>query len=469
MEKSYKAFNEKQTKELEDDLKKRLEIETKSTDLLLKEAQRKADEDIAIATKEIMAKNGIKDESGIDEKTDKEIKTYTLARTRKLTEEEDKIKQDSLDKSIKEITDKLDKEYKDDLGKYSDNESKKLELNIAKQKELIAEKKKIQGADTGGDEAQLRSLELQQQTLLLNKELANEQLTAKQKYEIKKKALEKELEIYSGNADKQEEINKELAENEKEYAQAKIDNLNKWSEKVSSIANDLNSLLSAIEDNELSDYEDKNDKKKKSLKERLDNGLITQKEYDKQVAALDENLDKEKKKIAIKQAKRERLIKIFEIATSTAAGIMKAFEQTGPIAGAVLAAIVAATGAIQTAAVLAAPLPKASKGLILKGKSHAQGGIPIEAEGGEAIINKRSTAMYMPLLSAINQAGGGVAFSKFQDGGYVARNSNNGSNDVIIKLEEVKNAIGNMKIITTIEDINREQKKYNKIQERGNY
>jgi hypothetical protein len=107
--------------------------------------------------------------------------------------------------------------------------------------------------------------------------------------------------------------------------------------------------------------------------------------------------------------------------------------------------------------------------LILKGKSHAQGGIPIEAEGGEAIINKRSTAMYMPLLSAINQAGGGVAFSKFQDGGYVARNSNNGSNDVIIKLEEVKNAIGNMKIITTIEDINREQKKYNKIQERGNY
>ena len=198
MEKSYKAFNEKQTKELEDDLKKRLEIETKSTDLLLKEAQRKADEDIAIATKEIMAKNGIKDESGIDEKTDKEIKTYTLARTRKLTEEEDKIKQGSLDKSIKEITDKLDKEYKDDLGKYSDNESKKLELNIAKQKKLIAEKKKVKGADTGEDEAQLRSFELQQQILLLNKDLANEQLTAKQKYEIKKKALEKELEIYAG-------------------------------------------------------------------------------------------------------------------------------------------------------------------------------------------------------------------------------------------------------------------------------
>lgn len=62
---------------------------------------------------------------------------------------------------------------------------------------------------------------------------------------------------------------------------------------------------------------------------------------------------------------------------------------------------------------------KFSKGDILKGRSHAQGGIPFllngqagfEAEGGEALINKRSTAMFAPLLSAINVAGGGKSFA----------------------------------------------------------
>jgi len=61
----------------------------------------------------------------------------------------------------------------------------------------------------------------------------------------------------------------------------------------------------------------------------------------------------------------------------------------------------------------------ADTGGVLNGPSHAQGGIPFavggrlgfEAEGGEAIINKRSTAMFKPMLSAINQAGGGRAFA----------------------------------------------------------
>jgi hypothetical protein len=64
--------------------------------------------------------------------------------------------------------------------------------------------------------------------------------------------------------------------------------------------------------------------------------------------------------------------------------------------------------------------PKAQRGMLTKGKSHAQGGIPaivggttpIELEGGEAIINKNSTARFGNILSQINQAGGGVKFAK---------------------------------------------------------
>jgi hypothetical protein len=54
--------------------------------------------------------------------------------------------------------------------------------------------------------------------------------------------------------------------------------------------------------------------------------------------------------------------------------------------------------------------PKAERGALLSGARHSQGGIHIEAEDGEVIMNRKSSAMYLPLLSELNQAGGGVPF-----------------------------------------------------------
>lgn len=58
---------------------------------------------------------------------------------------------------------------------------------------------------------------------------------------------------------------------------------------------------------------------------------------------------------------------------------------------------------------------KFAKGGILQGASHTQGGIKTpfgELEGGEAVINKKSTKKYGGILSAINQAEGGVKFER---------------------------------------------------------
>lgn len=74
-----------------------------------------------------------------------------------------------------------------------------------------------------------------------------------------------------------------------------------------------------------------------------------------------------------------------------------------------------------------APVRRAANGMLV-GRSHAEGGIHIEAEGGEAIINKRSSAMYRPLLSALNEAGGGV---KFANGGMVGGSSMQPSSSII--------------------------------------
>jgi hypothetical protein len=64
---------------------------------------------------------------------------------------------------------------------------------------------------------------------------------------------------------------------------------------------------------------------------------------------------------------------------------------------------------------------KFNSGGVLYGPSHKDGGIPayvrgssslLELEGGEAIINKKYTEMFKPVLSEINKKGGGIEFEK---------------------------------------------------------
>lgn len=112
----------------------------------------------------------------------------------------------------------------------------------------------------------------------------------------------------------------------------------------------------------------------------------------------------EKKRLAIKKTQD-----IAQAVVNTALGITRALSDAGPIAGPVLAVLIGALGAAQVAIIASQEL---AQGGVLKGPSHANGGIPIEAEGGEAVINKKSTAMFKPLLSQINQAGGGVPFAE---------------------------------------------------------
>jgi hypothetical protein len=51
-------------------------------------------------------------------------------------------------------------------------------------------------------------------------------------------------------------------------------------------------------------------------------------------------------------------------------------------------------------------------GGMIEGPRHAGGGVMINAEGGEAVMTRGSVTMFAPLLSAMNQMGGGTSFSK---------------------------------------------------------
>ena len=63
-----------------------------------------------------------------------------------------------------------------------------------------------------------------------------------------------------------------------------------------------------------------------------------------------------------------------------------------------------ADAAITAAQVATIAAQKFAKGEVdIKGKSHSHGGILAEIEGGESVINKKSTRKYKDLLEAINQ------------------------------------------------------------------
>jgi len=62
--------------------------------------------------------------------------------------------------------------------------------------------------------------------------------------------------------------------------------------------------------------------------------------------------------------------------------------------------------------------PNATKGAnyadggLIEGPSHAKGGVNINAQGGEAVMTKGAVARFGPLLSQLNQMGGGTSFTK---------------------------------------------------------
>jgi len=91
----------------------------------------------------------------------------------------------------------------------------------------------------------------------------------------------------------------------------------------------------------------------------------------------------------------------------------------GIVAKLAAGATAAALGASLVAKLKSIQLPKAADGMLV-GNSHEQGGILIEAEGGEAIINKRSMAIpwVKQQASYLNEIGGGVPF--FARGGMVS-------------------------------------------------
>lgn len=156
---------------------------------------------------------------------------------------------------------------------------------------------------------------------------------------------------------------------------------------------------------------------KEALQQRLAEEEVLLVQREEAERALQKEKEKKEKEIKKKEAQMrilELTQKLAEGITNTALGITAALKY-GPILGPIFAAIIGAMGAVQTA-VIAKQIDKAKSQMEHGGKvgekgisrSHKQGGhriedTNIEVEGGEWVINKKSSQKYDTVLRAINE------------------------------------------------------------------
>jgi chromosome segregation ATPase-like protein len=277
-------------------------------------------------------------------------------------------------------------------------------------------------------------------------------------YQKKVEALEKEKQLkqemhdwdYNAEEEHQEKLQELKADYQGKLQELKVQqekedennrNAQKEAEKAQRDFDFADKLMSLQEQGateleiEAEQLRQRHEKEREELDESLDNNKISHEMYYNQLNLLirkqaKEELDLKKKteesKLALTQSvlgqikgmtgehtALSKAAAIAEATINTYLGVSKAISQGMPM-GAVTAAITLAAGMANVQKIVSTEADKYEAGGLIVGKSHASGGVPFtvagrggfEAEGGEYIINKRATAMYFPVLEAINKSAG---------------------------------------------------------------
>lgn len=110
-----------------------------------------------------------------------------------------------------------------------------------------------------------------------------------------------------------------------------------------------NDLQKTKSDNEVAKFEKDQTKKKTALDKRLKQGLISQKRYDAEMAAIDAETENRKKTAAIEEAKRKKKLGIIQAGISMASAIIGFLADPGGIYGIALSVMAGIVGGLQIA------------------------------------------------------------------------------------------------------------------------
>ena len=122
------------------------------------------------------------------------------------------------------------------------------------------------------------------------------------------------------------------------------------------------------------------------------------------IAKKEEQLQKKQDALEKKRKQQQKQQSLINAIVNTALGVTQALSAYPPPASWAMAAAVGAMGAVQIATISS---QKYAQGGIIEGKSHKDGGVKVlggraEVEGGEMIVNKKTTTMNTDMLYFIN-------------------------------------------------------------------
>lgn len=214
-----------------------------------------------------------------------------------------------------------------------------------------------------------------------------------------------------------EKMSKSVAEFSEKTALATSALSNMFKAQVASISSDIKDITQELSETtrekeqvdarvmELNENQSNlNEEEKKELSDKL--------ELQKEMAKKENDLknqkakkEKELRKAQKLQEKADLVQSIIKATSDVAAGVAKTLAWGWPL-GTIMAAVVGAAGAVQIG-IMTKQLAKFEKGGLLNGKRHSEGGMRIEGtnievEGGEYVVNRRSTAKNLGLISYIN-------------------------------------------------------------------
>lgn len=241
----------------------------------------------------------------------------------------------------------------------------------------------------------------------------------------------------------------------------------------------LNTQLGVIEGNKNAEV--------KAFEESAEFEILSDEERTAKIEEIQKKHDAEMFALQIAQFKKDQNFQIAQAVIGSATAVMNILKSTAvpgnAIADKIIKGILVASTlgqtALQIATIKAQAPPTAefggvmddsffAKGGMVHGNSHAQGGVKFgvggrvaELEGGEAVINKRSTAMFKPMLSRMNVAGGG---KKFADGGMVF--GTDSLTDDTSLVNSLVGALNSQQVLLVESDVTNSQRNVKNIQSR---
>lgn len=226
----------------------------------------------------------------------------------------------------------------------------------------------------------------------------NERTQAQEEYYTKLKELDdKNIENKKTAAEEEKRIAEELSDFKQSERDKVKDLQQQWIDEqveafaiVSDAIISFSNSMSQIIDNLYQKQFNLIDRKKAAEITAVTNSVMTEKQKQTKIAAIEEKFAKEASRLRKEQAKKDKAFAIFQAIINSAVGISKALAM-GPPIGIVMAVLMGILGAVQIAAIASEPEPLAKGGMIKAGR----GGI--EAQIGEG----REDELVLPMKTGV--------------------------------------------------------------------